>query len=216
MLFEQSFAFSDVPRIFVLVFLELLLSADNAVVLALLSRTLPPDQRKKVLFIGVASAFVLRAVAIAVIATLFENTWIQLAGAVYLIYLCFRYFTSKKKKEFHGSGSFWKTVVLIEFLDLTFALDSIVAGIAFIEDSIPKLWIVYVGGMIGLLGMRYAAGLFAKLIDWFPKLESSAYMMVGWIGIKLGFGAMGHPIPTFLFWAVTALLFLLGFIRSRR
>ncbi len=215
-MFEQSFAFSDVPRIFVLAFLELLLSADNVVVLGVLSHTLPPQQRRKALLIGVASAFALRAAAILTIATLFENRWIQLAGAIYLIYLCIRYFASRKKREVHGSPSFWKTVLLIEFLDLIFALDSIVAGIAFTEGVLSKLWIVYVGGMIGLLGMRFAAGLFGRLIDWFPKLESSAYMMVGWIGIKLGFGAMGRPIPAFVFWAITALLFLLGFIRSRR
>lgn len=213
---EQSFAFSDAPRIFTLAFLELLLSADNAVVLGVLTRTLPPPQRRKALFIGVVSAFFLRALAILVISLLFANSWIQLLGAVYLVYLCVRYFTRRKREGQASSFSFWKTVLLIEFLDLIFAIDSIVAGVAFIENSFSKLWIVYLGGMIGLLGMRYAADLFGRLIDSFPHLERNAYLMVGWIGIKLGLETASSPIPPFLFWMVTALLFLLGFIRKRR
>jgi predicted tellurium resistance membrane protein TerC len=67
---EQSFAFADIPRIFTLVFLEILLSADNAIVLGVLSRSLPPHLRKKALFIGVASAFVLRAGALLGVALL--------------------------------------------------------------------------------------------------------------------------------------------------
>lgn len=214
---EQSFAFSDLPRIFVLAFLELLLSADNAIVLGVLSHALPTHLRRKALFIGVASAFVLRAAALLLIAYLLEYTWIQALGAAYLIYLSIRYFTKKRKSaEAKPNYSFWKTVLFIELLDLAFAIDSIVAGVAFIDSSFSKLWIVYAGGMIGLLGMRYAANLFNRLLDHFPNLERSAYLMVGWIGVKLGLAWMEYPIPSPIFWTLMALFFLLGFFRPRR
>jgi YkoY family integral membrane protein len=214
---DQVFALSDAPRVFTLAFLELLLSADNAVVLAVLSLALPPSLRRKALLIGVLSAFFLRAAALLLITYLLQYPWIELVGALYLIYLSARYFIQKGKSiSPQKSHSFWKTVVLIELLDLIFALDSIIAGVAFIDAARPKLWIVYTGGMIGLLGVRYAADLFRILLDRFPRLEASAYLMVGWIGIKLGASILYHPPPTPLFWLITACLFLLGFFRPRR
>jgi predicted tellurium resistance membrane protein TerC len=64
--------------------------------------------------------------------------------------------------------------------------------------------------------MRYGATLFSSLLERFPHLETSAYLLIGWIGIKLGGLALGYPLPPPLFWTVTALLFLLGFFRSKR
>lgn len=212
-----EFAFSDIPRVFTLTFLEILLSADNAVVLGVLTHSLPPVLRRRALFIGIASSFVLRAAALLGIAVLLESTWFQLLGGAYLVYLSIRYFFKKQKStDIKPIRSFWKVVLLIELLDLVFAIDSIVAGIAFINGSFSKLWIVYLGGMIGLLGMRYAAALFSSLIDRFSKLEQSAYLMVGWIGIKLGLSAFHWSLPSPLFWSVIAFLFLLGFYKPRR
>lgn len=210
---EQSFALSDIPRILTLAFLEMLLSADNAIVLGLLARSLPNAHRKKAFFIGLASSFLLRAAAILAVATLLKYSWIQLAGAAYLLYLPLRHFTKKPLPAASPTAhSFWKTVLLIELFDLIFAIDSIVAGVAFIETDLSKLWIVYAGGMIGLIGMRYAAGLFSWLVDRFPRLEHSAYLMVGWIGIKLGLAALSYPLPSPLFWILLAFFFLLGLI----
>ncbi len=214
---EQSFALSDIPRVFTLAFLEILLSADNAIVLGMLSRSLPPPLRRRALFIGIASSFILRAGALFGIALLLESIWFQLLGGAYLIYLSIRYLTKKRKSsEIKPIQSFWKVVLVIELLDVVFAIDSIVAGVAFINGTFSKLWIVYLGGMIGILGMRYAANLFSSLIDRFPSLERSAYLMVGWIGIKLGMSAFDWPLPLPLFWFVIAILFLLGFFKPKR
>ena len=214
---DQSFAYSDIPRIFTLAFLEILLSADNAVVLGVLSSALPSPLRRKALFIGLISSFFLRALALLFIAHLLKYAWVELVGGAYLLYLSVRYFMKRGKSvQVSQTHSFWRTVFLIEMLDLIFALDSIIAGLAFIDNSPSKLWIVYIGGMIGLIGMRYAADLFSRLIDRFPHLERSSYLMVGWIGIKLGFGSFVTHFPALLFWGVIALLFLLGFFRRKR
>lgn len=216
---EQIFELSDIPRVITLGFLEMLLSADNAVVLGVICSALPRDLRRKALFIGVISAFFLRAIAILLIAYLLEYTWLQAVGGGYLIYLSIHHFIKRNRKSLipeHPHYSFWKAVALIEIFDLLFALDSIIAGVAFINSSLSKLWIVYAGGMIGLLSMRFAATFFSSLIDRFPGLETSAYLMVAWIGVKLGVGSFHWHIPPLLFWSVIAALFVLGFLKRKR
>lgn len=228
MIFDQSFALSDIPRVFTLAFLELLLSADNAIVLGLISHGLAPHLRRKALYIGVLSAFFLRAAGLLGIAFILNYAWVQILGAAYLFYLSVRHFMKKAKAKKNPLlpthvHSFWKTVILIELFDMAFAIDSIVAGVAFIgtfpNGSFyhPKLWIVYVGGMIGLLGTRYAADLFSHLLSRFPRLETSAYLMIGWIGIKLALSPLDDAIPAVqpVFWTGILLLFLLGFRQKK-
>jgi YkoY family integral membrane protein len=222
-MFEQTFALSDIPRILTLTFLELLLSADNAIILGLITRPLAPHLRKRALFIGVLSAFFLRAAGLLSASYLLRHSWIQVLGAAYLIYLCLNHFFKRKRDPFVPAtpNSFWKTVILVECFDLAFALDSILAGVAFIGPASspihPKLWIVYLGGMLGLLGIRYAATVFTKLIEQFPRLETSAYLMVGWIGLKLGVSALGEfPLALLpIFWLGMVLIFFCGLIRKK-
>ena len=137
-----------------------------------------------------------------------------------------QHFEKKRKKDpflLSPAASLWKTILMIECFDLAFAVDSIVAGIAFIgipssaAVTHPKLWIVYVGGMIGVFGVRYAALFFSSLIHRFPRLEPAAYGMVGWIGVKLSSQSLSLTFPYYelLFWSVLALLFLMGLTRGR-
>jgi YkoY family integral membrane protein len=196
-----------------LAFLELLLSADNALVMAIIARALPEKRRARALFIGVISAFILRLAAIVGLAYLIQFFWIQLLGGIYLIYLCISNLKKKRIDITPRVRDFWKVVILIEFFDLAFAIDSIVAGIAFVAPDIPaKLWIVYVGGMIGLLGTRMAAHYFTILIAKFPRLERQAFLIVGWIGLKLALTTLGVTFPGIIFWGVMLLLFILGFV----
>ncbi|MDE3045650.1 MAG: hypothetical protein KGJ02_03290 [Verrucomicrobiota bacterium] len=223
-MWSQTFDPTDLVRLITLAFLEILLSADNAVVLSLLTRALPTHLRHKALIIGVWSAFLLRAAALFAVSLLISYPWIPLLGALYLIYLAAAYFLKpKKERSIAPVASFWKTVILIELFDLAFAIDSIIAGVAFVTAGYPssslihpKLWIVYIGGMLGLLFIRYAASLFSSLIGKFPHLETSAHLMIGWIGVKLAFStlfpSLAEPLETF-FWAVLALLFARGLLR---
>ena len=99
MIFDQSFALSDIPRVFTLAFLELLLSADNAIVLGLISHGLAPHLRRKALYIGVLSAFFLRAAGLLGIAFILNYAWVQILGAAYLFYLSVRHFMKKAKAK---------------------------------------------------------------------------------------------------------------------
>lgn len=223
-MFDQSFAVSDVPKIFFLAFLEMILSADNAIVLGILAARLPEKLRKKALYIGSVSAFFIRAFALLIFSFLLQYRLVQIIGAAYLFYLSIQYFfkTGKKKSVVEGKNSFWKIVILIELFDIIFAIDSILAGVAFISTNDPyqfysKIWIVYVGGMIGLLGIRYAAHLFSSILKIFPKMELTAHLMIGWIAIKLVYELFPHSqIFEVVFWVVLALLFLFGFVKKER
>jgi YkoY family integral membrane protein len=214
--------------------MEILLSADNAIVLGLLARRLPSEQRRKALFIGVLSSFVIRGASLFAISLLLRTAWIQLLGGGYLLYLCLTHLY-KQKKAAHTDAlqkpaGFWKTVFLIELYDLAFAIDSTVVAAAFINTIPytgtihPKLWIVLAGALIGMIAVRYAAQLFSLLIESFPRMEKIAYLMIGWIGIKLTISALKTyqiitgPFPDIfdkVFWIVLMLLFLLGFTKRK-
>lgn len=103
------------------------------------------------------------------------------------------YMTPERRKQL-GLASFWPTVLVIELTDIAFAVDSILAAIAMVGSKPaglpagafhPKLWVVVLGGLIGLMLMRVAAKLFIQLLDRFPRFEVSAYLLVIVIGLKL-------------------------------
>ncbi len=102
------------------------------------------------------------------------------------------------------SSGFWWTVLVIELTDIAFAVDSILAAIALVGapppghvGTHPKLWVVIAGGMMGVLLMRFAAAAFIRLLERFPRFETTAYLLVAIIGLKLGidwyFNTAEHP-----------------------
>lgn len=227
-MFGQSFDLLDLARIGFLALLEILLSADNAIVLGLLVRRLPENLRKRALFIGLVSSFVLRGAALFAASLLLQASWVQCIGGLYLIYLSLTHFRSRSKPKTHTdiptASGFWKTVALVELYDLAFAIDSIVVAVAFISEIPssgpinPKLWIVYTGACIGILFIRFAAKWFSSLIDRFPRMEAAAYLMIGWIGLKLALRlapALVTGLSEWLFWIVLSLLFLFGFTKKK-
>ncbi len=133
-------------------------------------------------------------------------------------------------------ASFWKTIIVVELTDLAFAVDSILAGIAMVgpapADHVglhPKLWVVVLGGMLGVILMRFAAMAFIKMLERFPRFELSAYLLVLVIGSKLClewvFNGEGHEHrldfhdythPAFIvFWSLMLVSFLIGFIKPK-
>lgn len=199
----------------VLVALEGLLAADNALVLAIMVKHLPEDLRKKALFYGLAGAFVLRLGSLFIISYLVDIWQVQAIGALYLLFIAlnhiFRKIVVKKseadagvEKEKKGSG-LWMTVVKVEFADIAFAIDSILAAVA-LAVSLPstglgrigsmdagQFIVVFLGGFVGLVIMRFAASAFVKLLEKRPSLEIAAFVIVGWVGVKLAVHTLAHP-----------------------
>lgn len=186
-MFGWTFDVSDIGKVGLLLLLEALLSADNALILAILVRHLPRDQQKKALFYGLAGAFVLRIGAIFLAAKILDLWWLQLVGALYLIFLPIKHFMS------HGSGAhakgkegagFWMTVIYADLADLAFAVDSVLVAVA-VVDKPEKLWVVFTGAILGIVLLRFAANWCLKLLEKYPVLDHVAYLIVGWAGIKL-------------------------------
>lgn len=194
MFFGQTFVISDLAGVAMLVLLEALLSADNALVLAIMVKHLPKQLQQKALLYGLAGAFVFRLIAILAASIVLSQWWLQAIGAAYLLYLPIKHFMHKAAeasgKPKAGAG-FWQTVIAVELTDIAFALDSVLAGIGFISTpegvKQDKIWVVYVGAIIGIILLRFAASLFVRLLERFPSLDHVAYILVGWVGVKLGF-----------------------------
>ncbi|MCR2803882.1 TerC family protein [Paenibacillus soyae] len=199
----------------ILIGLEGLLSADNALVLAVIAKHLPDDQKKKAINYGIIMAFVFRFGALFAISFI-ANVWqIQAIGAAYLLYLGLNHIIKARfgkdnhknqdevKKESKGKG-FWPTVGKIAIADLAFAIDSILAAVALalgLPDS-PlgnfggmdggKFLVVVLGGLAGLILIKYAATWFVKLLGERPALETTAYAIVAWVGVKLAVITLAH------------------------
>lgn len=199
----------------VLIFLEGLLAADNAVVMAVMVKHLPKEQQKKALFYGLFGAFVFRFAALFLITILAKYWQIQALGAAYLLFISIKHLYDnhfKKEeegdeiKEKKGSG-FWMTVLKVELADIAFAIDSMLAAVA-IAITLPALpgyedvfigginagpfAVMFFGGFVGLIIMRFAAQAFVKLLNNYPTLETGAFLIVGWVGVKLAVLALGH------------------------
>jgi len=203
-LLGQRFHTGDIGTIGVLVVLEALLSADNALVLAMMARHLPEKERSKALLYGLGGAFALRTGAILLAASIIQFWWLQALGAVYLLYLPIKHFVSNaqgKQGKPANARSFWATVVYLNVVDLAFALDSVVAAVA-VVDTVhhpDKLWVVVAGAIIGIVLLRFAASFFIRLLESYPVLDHVAYVLVGWAGLKL-FLISGHSFEEWYLW----------------
>lgn len=191
----QTFELSDLAGVGFLIILEALLSADNALVLAIMVRHLPRPLQQKALLYGLGGAFVFRFIAIIFASIVLKQWWLQGLGALYLLFLPIKHFVARSKghEAKPVGGGFWQTVIAVEFTDIAFALDSVLAGIGFITKPPPigmqehKIWVVYVGAIIGIVLLRFAASMFIRLLEKFPMLDHVAYILVGWVGVKLLF-----------------------------
>ena len=191
-----------------LILIESLLSVDNAAVLATMVLDLPKDQRKKALKYGILGAYVFRGVCLLFAALLIQIWWFKPLGGLYLLFLGFKYFFSKKgdgiedetiekekswlyRKTLGVFGPFWATVVLVEIMDLAFSIDNVVAATAYTNNII----LVWTGVFIGILAMRFVAQGFVKLMERYPFLEVCAYSVIILLGFKLTSSLYTHFYP---------------------
>ncbi|MBU9790004.1 TerC family protein [Lentilactobacillus sp. G22-6] len=173
-----------------LVTIECLLSVDNAVVLAAQTQALPTkNQREKSLFYGLWGAYLFRFLIIGV-GTYMIHFWeIKVIGSLYLFYLVYTFFRKTRVVRTHklagksksGLSLFWSVVIQIEFMDVVFSIDSVLASLAISPNPV----IVLIGGMIGILAMRGVAEVIMKLMAIIPELQPMAYILIGIIALKL-------------------------------
>lgn len=186
---------SDWLIILSLVMMECLLSVDNAVVLAAQTRVLPTlKEQEESLFYGIWGSYLFRFLIIGVGTYLIHFWEIKALGAAYLLYMSYRFFHTKYfgKEPMHkqrgslaknltGRKRFWMVVAQIEFTDIVFSVDSVLAALAVSSNPV----IVLIGGLIGILCMRGIAEVIMKLMRKIPELEPMAYVLIAIIAVKL-------------------------------
>lgn len=175
-----------IPIILSLIMIEGLLSVDNALAIAAMANHLPEHQKRRALRWGIIGAYGFRGLAMAFAAYIIANPWLKIIGAAYLLYLMCAHFTKPaetgEKIDPGAAGlagkSFWATVAAIELMDLSLSVDNVVAAVA----MSPKLWVVCLGVFIGILALRFVAGYCLKLLERYPILEHTAFLLIGFVG----------------------------------
>ena len=201
------------------IFLEGVLSLDNAAVLGAIVLRLPSDQpvpwphvltapgrllqpllgnqRTAALRVGLFGAYLGRGLMLLLASFVIRNPWLQLVGALYLLKISVAELghlgeegeetLEERKANLH---SFWAIVLTVELMDLAFSLDNVVVVISLSD----KIWLVLAGVAIGILTMRFAAGIFASLIEKIPALGPAAYVLVFIIGAEFILKRLGVDI----------------------
>lgn len=226
--FLQSVQPSDFVTIGLLVALEGLLSADNAMVLAVLVLGLPRKDQQKALRYGILGAFGFRSLATLLAVYLISLTWVKLAGAAYLLYLVFQHFsqaggteerrTPPKATSMFGLSPFWSTVVKVELTDIVFAIDSILVAVAMSN----KVWVILAGGILGIIAMRLVIGKLLAIVQRYPPLVDGAFVIIAWVGLKLvveylhSIGMIHWEIPKWLSLGLIVVIFGVSLAYARR
>jgi YkoY family integral membrane protein len=219
--------FSDLLTIGLLVILEGLLSADNAMVLAVLVLGLPKRQRRKALRYGILGAFAFRITATVFAVYMIQLGWVKLVGALYLLYLPISHFSQhggaderrkpKPARAWPGLSAFWTTVVKVELTDIVFAVDSILVAIAMSS----KLWVIVAGGVLGIIAMRLLIGELLRVVERYPALVDGAFVIIAWVGLKLlveyfhQVGWVAFEVPKWLSLGLIVVIFAIAFLYAR-
>lgn len=187
-IFHSSFDFGlETPfMLLILISLEAVLSADNAIALASIAQGLEnPQQQNKALNVGLLLAYILRMLLIVTATWVIQFWQFELLGAIYLLWLVFRYFTAKGNDGLDENGlsfaSLWQAIPMIAVTDLAFSLDSVTTAIA-VSDQI---WLIIAGGTIGVITLRFLAELFIRWIEEYVHLEDAGFITVGFVGLRL-------------------------------
>ncbi|MBD2360691.1 DUF475 domain-containing protein [Anabaena minutissima FACHB-250] len=198
----------------ILILLEAVLSADNAIALAAIAQGLEDKKlERQALNIGLVFAYVLR-ITLLLTATEIQKFWqFELLGAVYLLWLVFQHFSSAETKDDHHHGprfsSLWRAIPVIAFTDLAFSLDSVTTAIAVSQEK----WLVLTGTTIGIITLRFMAGLFIRWLDEFANLEDAGYITVSLVGLRLLLKVVNDDFvpPEWVMITAIGLIFAWGF-----
>lgn len=207
---------ADANVVLWIVSLEGILSIDNALILAAMVSVLPEKKRKTALLYGIWGAYIFRVAAILFAVSLLSVWWFKVLGGAYLLWLGFNGLTHDGESHKIGwldrllsvflnkdSGKFWAVIVNVELMDAAFSIDSILAAVAMTD----KVWLIILGGMLGILALRFIANYFIKFLEKHPIFRKTAYVLVLVIGAKLAISPWWHPSETAFFGLLSVIFF---------
>jgi len=204
----------------ILIALELLLSADNAVALASLTKSLDSSElRSRALNIGITISLLFRIILIILSNVLLKFILIRVFAGFYLIYLFFSnvFLNSDIENAENGTENnnnfrFLRVVALLSITDFAFSIDSITTAVAISDQYI----LIIFGAVIGVLALRFTSGIFLKLLDIFSRLETAGYVAILIVGIKLLLNTLIKEsiLPDYYFYILILFAFIWGFSKK--
>jgi len=199
-----------------IVWINIILSGDNAVVIALAARSLPPDQQKKAVFWGSGAAVVLRILLTVVAAKLLELSFLQIIGGCLLLWIGFQLLGGGDEEEGESKtyGSLMAAVRTILIADLVMSLDNVIAVAAAAHGNVLLL---ILGLAISIPLVIFGSTLMIKLMERFPVIVTLGAALIGWVGgetiandVALHDYALAHPAFHYVAAALGATLVLAG------
>ena len=170
---EQIIIFSQI------VFIDLVLAGDNAIIIGMVASQFPPDQRKKIIFWGIGGAIILRIILTLLTAYLLQITGLRLIGGLALLYICYKLYSDVIKKSSTDNekikvdnSSFLKAIWTVLIADFTMSLDNVLGVAGAAKDH---YWLLVFGLALSIVLMATAATLIS---GWIKK-----YTWIGWIGL---------------------------------
>jgi YkoY family integral membrane protein len=224
----MDFQLSDVITIGLLIVLEGLLSADNALVVAVMILGLPRKQQKLALRYGLLGAFAFRIIATLLAVYLIRLAWVKLLGGLYLFYLTYQHFfqsgdaeqRSKPRpaKPWLGLSALWGTILKVELVNVAFSVDSILVAVAISS----KTWVVLTGGLLGIVAMRVVISQLLAIVRRYPALVDGAFIIIALVAAKLlteyaaAMEWIHFEVPKWLSLGLIAVTFLIAYLKARR
>lgn len=167
-----------------LILIEGILSIDNAAVLAAMVKPYPKETQRKLMTWGIGGAYLFRGICLFFAAWLASFMWLKILGGAYLLFLVYKFMKGSEEdntiKTLSGAGLV-ALIIQIEIMDLSFSIDNVFAAVAMSDN----IWIVCLGVFIGILAMRFASKYFVILLERYPGLEATTYMVITLLGLKL-------------------------------
>ena len=164
-----------------IVWINIILSGDNAVVIAMAARSLPPAQQQKAVLLGSGAAVVLRIVLTIVAAKLLALPYLQIAGGLLLLYIGVQLFGEEDEDDGQGKeyGTLMAAVRTILIADLVMSLDNVIAVAAAAQGSMVLL---ILGLAISIPLVIFGSTLMIKLMERFPIIVMVGAALIGWVG----------------------------------
>ena len=164
---------------FQIVFIDLVLAGDNAIIIGMVASQFPAEQRKKIIFFGIAGAVILRIIFTLITAYLLQITGLRLIGGILLLYICYKLYAdvlknnSQDNKDIKVDNSnFLKAMTTIIIADVTMSLDNVL-GVA---GAAKEHYLLLIFGLVlSIILMATAANLISK---WIKK-----YRWIAWLGL---------------------------------
>jgi YkoY family integral membrane protein len=224
----MNFQLSDLATVGLLVVLEGLLSADNALVVAIMILGLPRGEQKLALRYGLLGAFAFRIIATLLAVYLIQLAWVKLLGGLYLIYLTYQHFFESGDAEqrsrprparpWLGLSALWGTILKVELVNIAFSIDSILVAVA----MSTKTWVVLTGGLIGIVAMRVVIAQLLSIVRRYPTLVDGAFIIIALVGAKLllefanAMEWIHFDLPKWMSLTLIAVTFVIAYVMARR